>query len=336
MDFSKLDFGSLIGQKEVISSLKRALADNRVSHAYIFSGPEGIGKKTVARIFAGLLLCDDPHDGAVCGKCRACRLMENGSNPDLHIINTDDSSIGVDVIRGIQSDAVLRPVYSGRKVYIVEDAAKMTDQAQNCLLKTFEEPPGHVVVILLTTNYEKMLETVRSRAQHLQFRKYTREQVCQALSARLGDDRRGLTDLAADYSDGNIGMALKLAGSDEFAALRDQVLEMLPAAALGNTRAVLDFTTFLDNNKDSIDMVLDIMLLYYRDLLVIKETGNEKKLINSDKKDIILNNVRNFRTGRIIACIDAIGAVRRALRQNAGYQLAVDNLLMNIQEDNGW
>lgn len=331
-----MDFNGLIGQNEVISSLKRALSENRVSHAYIFSGPEGIGKKTTARIFAGLLLCDDPHDGATCGKCRACRLMENGSNPDYISINTDGASIGVDVIRSIQNDSVLRPVYSKRKVYIVEDAAKMTDQAQNCLLKTFEEPPGHAVVILLTTNYEKLLETVRSRAQHLQFRKYTHEQVCQALSARLGEDRRGLIGLAADYSDGNIGMALKLAGSDEFLSLREQLLGMLPAAAAGNTGAILDLTAFLDNNKENIDMLLDIMLLYYRDLLVMKETESEKMLINSDKKDIIFNNARNYRTSRIIAAIEAIGAVRRALRQNAGYQLAVDNLLINIQEDNEW
>ncbi len=328
-----MDFDFIIGQREVIGSLKRSISEDRVGHAYIFSGPEGIGKKTIAGIFAGLLLCNDPYDGAACGQCKACRLMQNASNPDHVSINAEDTSIGVDVIRSIQSDTALRPLYSKRKVYIVEDAVKMTDQAQNCLLKTFEEPPGYVVIILLTTNYEKLLETVRSRAQHLQFRKYTRDQVCQVLNARLGGNDMGLIGLAADYSDGNIGMALELAESGDFSHLRDQVFEMLPGAARGRTKDILEFTAFLDSHRASINILFDIMLLYYRDLLVMKETGNEKMLINSDKKDIILDNARNYRGSRIIASIEAIGAVRTALRQNAGYQLAIDNLLINLRED---
>src|SRR5690606_32007056 len=100
------------------------------SHAYIFSGPQGIGKKTIARIFAGLLLCSDPRDGATCGRCKACLLMENGTNPDFVSINTDGPGIGVDLVRGIQADSVLRPMYSRHKVYIVKDAAKMTVQAE--------------------------------------------------------------------------------------------------------------------------------------------------------------------------------------------------------------
>lgn len=328
-----MDFSVIAGQKEVTGSLKRALSEDRVGHAYIFSGPEGIGKKTIARIFAGLLLCADPSGGAACGVCKACRLVENGSNPDLVRIGTEEASIGVDIIRSIQSDIMLRPMYSKRKIYIVEDAVKMTEQAQNCLLKIFEEPPEYAVIILLATNYEKLLETVRSRAQHLQFRKNTREQVCQVLNQRADTGKRGLIGLAADYADGNIGMALKLVESGDFSQLRDRVFEMLPDAAAGGTKAILEFTSFLDESRDSIDILLDIMLLYYRDLLVMKETGNEKMLINSDKKDIILDNARNYRSSRIIASIDAIGEVRMALRRNAGYQLAVDNLLINLRED---
>jgi DNA polymerase-3 subunit delta' len=208
----------------------------------------------------------------------------------------------------------------------------MTEQAQNCLLKTFEEPPGYVVVILLTTNYEKLLETVRSRAQHLKFRKYSREQVCQALRDRYGSDE-GAFGLAADYSDGNIGTALELADSGDFSKLRDQLLELLPGASQGKTRSVLDLSSFMENNKENVDMLLDIMLLYYRDLLVMSETGKENMLINSDKKDIILNNARKYRSDRLISNIDAIGAARRALKQNASYQLVIDNLLIKLRED---
>jgi len=324
-----MDFEGITGQREVIENLKRSLSEDRVSHAYIFSGPQGIGKKTIARVFAGLLLCNDPHGGATCGRCKACLLMENGTNPDFISINTDGPSIGVDLIRGIQSDSVLSPMYSRRKVYIVEDAAKMTVQAQNCLLKTFEEPPGYVVVILLTTNYESLLETVRSRAQHLQFRKYTHDQVMQALKARIGGSSSVL-ELIAGYADGNIGQALKLAESSEFSAMRDRLFELMPGIGSGRTRDIFELAAFLEENRENIDVLLDIMLAYYRDLLVASE-GAAGMLINSDKKDIIMNNARNCRSSRIIECIDAIGAAKGALRQHANYQLLTDYLLIKLQ-----
>ncbi len=324
-----MDFEGITGQREVVENLKRSLSEDRISHAYIFSGPQGIGKKTIARIFAGLLLCSDPRDGATCGRCKACLLMENGTNPDFVSINTDGPGIGVDLVRGIQADSVLRPMYSRHKVYIVKDAAKMTVQAQNCLLKTFEEPPGYVVVILLTTNYESLLETVRSRAQHLQFRKYTHGQVMQVLKARVGGSGSAL-ELIAGYADGNIGQALKLAESSEFSVLRDRLFDLLPRIATGRTSDIFELAAFLEDNRDSIDVVLEIMLAYYRDLLVAREGGGSM-LINSDKKDIIMNNARSWHTGRIIGCIDAIAAAGEALRQHANYQLATEYLLIRLQ-----
>ncbi len=340
-----MDFSGIIGQKQVVGSLKRALAESRIPHAYIFTGPAGIGKKTVAHLFAGLLLCENPQSGATCGVCRGCLLYENGSNPDYRRINTEEASIGVDVIRGIQGDVSIRPMYSGRKVYVIEEAGKMTDQAQNCLLKTFEEPPPYVVVILLAENYEMLLETIRSRAQRLNFTKYSYEQVCQALAEKVGRGSAhvgehltksttspGSLELAAGYSDGNIGLALELAASGEFTLLREKTLEHLAGVAKGRMEDILEFTAFMEENKDSSELLLGTLLLYYRDLLVVCETGNEKMLINSDKKDIIFNNARMYRSSRLLDNITAIEATRRALKQNANYQLAIDNMLIKLRE----
>ncbi len=327
-----MDFNGIIGQKEVTGSLKRALSEDRVGHAYIFTGPAGIGKKTIAQLFAGLLLCVNPQSGSTCGKCTACLLYENGTNPDYQGVNTEDASIGVDRIREIQGDVAIKPMYSRRKVYVIEDAGKMTDQAQNCLLKTFEEPPAYVVVILLAANYEMLLETIRSRAQRLHFRKYTYEQVCRALAEKYGKGAR-ILDLAAGYSDGNIGIALELAGSGEFVLLRERIFELLAGIAKGRMDDVLEFTAFMEENRDSTNLLLDIMLLYYRDLLVVCETGNENMLINSDKKDMIFSNVRMYCSRRVIDNISAVEAVRRALKQNANYQLAIDNMLIKLRED---
>ncbi|HEX2945115.1 MAG TPA: DNA polymerase III subunit delta' [Clostridia bacterium] len=327
-----MDFSGIIGQKEVVGSLERALSENRVGHAYIFTGPAGMGKKTIAHLFAGLLLCDAPHDGKTCDRCMPCRLFKNGSNPDFHRIDTEEASIGVDKIRDVLADVAIKPVYSKRKVYIVEDAEKMTEQAQNCLLKTFEEPPEYVVIILLTANYEALLETVRSRAQHLHFRKYTRDQVRQALALKVENDDE-LSKLAVDYSDGSIGLALELACSGDFSRLRDRTLAMLPGAEKGKTASILEFTAFIEENRESVGLLLDILLLYYRDLLVMCETGNENMLINSDKKDMILNNAQTHSSRGIVGKIDALEATRRALKQNANLQLAVDNLLISLRED---
>jgi DNA polymerase-3 subunit delta' len=330
-----MDFNGIIGQGKVIGSLKRALAENRVGHAYIFSGPDGIGKKTIARIFAGLLLCEDPKDGASCGSCIPCRMYENGSNPDYHAVACDEASIGVDLIRQMQSDVAIKPMYSKRKVYIIEDASKMTEQAQNCLLKTFEEPPPYVVIILLSNNYDALLETIRSRAQRINFSKYTYEQVYQAVMQKYAGVAKQV-ELAVSYADGNIGIALELAGSGELSILRDKTLELVTCAARGETDKILEFETFLDDNKESIGLILDILLLYYRDLLVMSETGNENILINSDKKDMILKNVRMYSNRRILSSIAAVEEIRRAVKQNANYQLSMDKLLIKIREDTGW
>jgi len=328
-----VDFSGIIGQQKVIGSLKRSLSENRIGHAYIFSGSAGMGKKTIAHIFAGLLLCENPQSGATCGQCHACRLFENGSNPDYHLISTEEPSIGVELIREIQGDVVVKPVYSAHKVYVIEDAAKMTVQAQNCLLKTFEEPPSYVVILLLTSNYEALLETIRSRAQHLPFGKYSREQVTQALIERTGKSYDAIAP-AVEYSDGNIGAALELAESGEFSRLRDQVMSYLPGIAKGNPQDILEFTAFMEEQKDNAGLLLNVMLLYYRDLLVMHETGNENMLINSDKKDMILHN-NGAGTGcrRLIDNIEAVEAARMALKKNANYQLVIDQLLFKLRED---
>lgn len=329
-----MNFSGIIGQQEVINSLKRSLSENRIGHAYIFSGSAGMGKKTIAHIFSGLLLCENPQSGAICGQCTACRLYKNDSNPDYHRINTEESSIGVELIRELQGDVAIKPVYSAHKVYVIEDAVKMTVQAQNCLLKTFEEPPSYVVILLLTDNYEALLETIRSRAQHLHFKKYTREQVIRALIDRTGKSYE-LIAPAVDYSDGNIGTALELAESGEFSLLRDRVMSFLPGIAKGEVQDILEFSAFMEEQKGNAGLLLNVMLLYYRDLLVMSETGNENMLINSDKKDMIVRN-KGARTGhssRLIVNIEAIEAARRALKKNANYQLVIDQLLFKLRED---
>lgn len=327
-----MNFKNIIGQEEVVGLLKRSVSDDRVGHAYIFTGPVGIGKKTIAHEFAGLLLCQHSTAQGACGSCTPCLMYERDSNPDYRRIDTEEASIGVDTIRELQADVVIKPRHSSRKVYIVEDADKMTDQAQNCLLKTFEEPPSYVVVILIASNYERLLETIKSRAQRVNFKRYSDQQVLQAVKEKLGQTSEQAC-LAVEYSDGNIGMALELSDSKSFQLMRNSIFELIGAVGRGEMDSTLELVNLFDANKDRVNLMLDIMLHYYRDILVMLSTGNEKILINSDKRDIIINNVREYRSRKVIESIRAIEETRRALKGYANYTFAIDNLLIKLRED---
>lgn len=327
-----MSFDAIIGQSEIKTALVHAMENDRVGHAYIFSGPRGIGKRTLAGIFASMLLCSQPVEGHACGQCQACLLMSGGSNPDFRRVQAEGATIGVDEIREIHGGISIKPMYSKRKVYIIEDADKMTVQAQNALLKTLEEPPSYAVLLLTASNYEALLETIRSRSRRVPFRKNTLQEVKEALERKYGNSIDS-TGFIASFSDGVIGTALELAGAGEFQTLREKTFELLARISRRRLYDVFEAYSFFEENKEDIGLLLDMMALYYRDLLVARETGNEKLLINSDKKDMILNNARNYPPQKLVGSIEQIEAARRAIKQNANYQLTVEHLLMKLQEE---
>ena len=364
-------FDGIVGQREIVEGLINAVRTDRVGHAYIFSGPAGIGKKTAAEAFSSLLLCgriqesmkaagsaanegsderlkyrlesgseervnEDSKYGSkdlkACGTCPACLLHGNGANPDFHVIEAEGSSIGVEVIRKIQGEILVKPMYSKRKVYLITDADKMTVQAQNCLLKTLEEPPGYAVLILTVSNLNLILETIRSRSVRLNFKKNTPEEIRSLLEKKIAG-RLADMDFIVSYSDGIPGTAIGIAASDEFRDLRNGTAEAVLRLAKSKTGEVFEIYRFFDANKDSIDTILDIMLLFYRDFLMVKKLQDENVLINSDKKDIILSNAEKFTAEKLFENIRQIEETRRNLKQNANYQLAVEVMLMRLQEE---
>lgn len=326
-----MDFSSFVGQKEVIDNLRNSIADNKVGHAYIFTGPKGIGKKTLANIFSGLLLCEKKNNGDRCGSCIPCRMLDNSSNPDFYQIEVEGESIGVDEIREMQSDTIIRPLYSDRKIYLIVDADKMTVQAQNSLLKTLEEPPSYVLIILTVSNYDALLETIRSRVIRYNFRENSIFEVKEYLKTNFnlsGPEK----DFIAQYSGGVIGIAKDLASSDEFSALRDKTIDILLELSKSKLASIFDIYEFFNQNKNNINTILDVMLLLYRDLIMVKKGLGSSVLINSDKSDIILNSVDNFSLHRLFNNIDAVELTRKNIKQNVNFQLSIEGMLMKIQE----
>mgnify|MGYP000920401676 CR=1 FL=1 len=327
-----MDFSIIEGQKQITGILQRAVQNNQVAHAYIFSGPKGIGKRTVARIFARLLLCSSGNSGKACGECLPCRMMEAGTNPDYYVLAAEDASIGVDDIRNMQNNMAVRPMYSPRKVYLIEEADKMTVQAQNCLLKTLEEPPPYSVIILAASNYHVFLETVLSRAVKLDFKKYGPDEIKRAIYKKFGKYSEH-TDFIISYSDGIIGTALMLEQSEAFAWLRERTIDVLINLTSQKSSYIFKAYDFFEENKEDIDIILDIFTSFYRDVYLAYTAGKDSILINSDRKDIIFNEFGNFVPSKLLKNIRIVEETRNNIRQNANFQLSIEVMLMKLQEE---
>lgn len=326
-----MNLGSVIGQQEIISSIKLSIKNKKVSHAYIFNGPMGIGKKMLAKIFAGLLLCEETTGGKNCGDCSPCRMYCNNSNPDFYSIEKGKGNIGIDEIRELQNTVTIKPMYSNRKVYLIADADNMTVQAQNCILKTIEEPPPYVTIILTTVNNEKLLETIKSRTIIYKFKKNTVEEVKNYLKIKYGDSLTGL-DFISTYANGNIGEAIKLAESTEFIEIREKIIKAIFNIKNSDYEAIFDIYTIFEENRNNIDIIFNVMILLYRDLIIVKTQGMEKLLINSDKKDIIIENAKMYSLYKLTKNIHEVENAYKIINQNVNFQLAIEVMLMKLQE----
>jgi DNA polymerase-3 subunit delta' len=249
-------FHDIIGHEKIKEHLQKAIGYQRVSHAYILSGEEGMGRKTIAKAFAMTLLCEK-HGTEPCMECHSCKQFLSGNHPDvIWVTHEKPASIGVDDVRIQINDTVsIRPYSSPYKIYLVDEAEKMTVQAQNALLKTIEEPPAYAVLVLITTNPEVFLPTILSRCIQLKLRPLKDSVVSDYLTEKMGVSD-GQADIYAAFARGNLGKAIYLASSEEFALLYREVL------------------TLLKNIKDmDIPMLLDYIRKLQEDNLVINIRG---------------------------------------------------------------
>ena len=189
-----MTFDQILGHERQKEILNRALANGRLAHAYLFSGPDGIGKRLVAMALARAIVC---HEQRGCGQCLACRKIDHQNHPDLHTLEPDGTSIKIEQIRSFQRELNLKPLESPRKICIIEQADTMTVGAANALLKTLEEPRGDTLLILLTAQPNRLLETIRSRCQPLPFTRHPNSRIQAELERQLGIDATESHILAA-------------------------------------------------------------------------------------------------------------------------------------------
>lgn len=325
------DFRDIVGHEQVVAHLQNAIRQKKVSHAYLFSGEAGSGKRLVAEAFAKTLLCEEGGIEA-CGKCKSCRQTESGNQPDFRIVVREKAGLGVKEIREqVTSDAQIKPYSSEYKVYLIDEAEKMTEEAQNALLKTIEEPRGYVVFLLLVSRQEQLLPTVLSRCVSLPLYPVSTEKIKSFLM-----EKRGVPDYlaqtAAVFSGGLVGRAARYAESEEFNEQRREVLGLVKSVDSMSMAEVTETVKSLSSRKEYVDEYLDMMQLWYRDVLLFKATQDVNFLLFADELDAVASQAGKRSFENLQGIVDAMEQVRQRLKSNVNFENAIELLLLYMKE----
>ncbi|MFO7636870.1 MAG: hypothetical protein R6W96_06150 [Clostridia bacterium] len=322
-------FCGIIGKEAFQESLFRAIGNNRISHAYIFEGQKGTGKKTIARHFGKILLCEAPVRNDACGKCGHCRILGAGGKGELYVLEKE-KSISVEDIRNLQKDVVLLPVNSKRKVYLIIDGDNMTPQAQNCLLKTMEEPPPHCFIIITAVDSEKLLETIISRAVVLQTGINTPGEIRVWLdekSAATSEEKMH----AALHAEGSMGKALEILESRNYRELREKAVDYIKAILNGDSTG--SFRLIKEINGDWATSFLEFLTGFFKDMALYGTVPEESRLHNPDKLDMIVEGSNRYHAPVLTRVVFIIYDAIYKLNMNASLRMTLDAMNIKILEE---
>lgn len=332
-----MDFRSIYGHEHIIEHLKTALSEDKVSHAYIFHGEDESGKMMLANSFAQNILCEtkqsERDDSDCCNQCRSCLQVNSHNHPDLIYITHEKVSIGVDDIRTqLNSDIMIKPYQSERKIYIIDEAEKMTEGAQNALLKTIEEPPAYAVIILLVNNISALLPTILSRCVQLDLRPVAKETIERMLMERYHVPDY-LANISAAFSGGNVGKAIQFATSEDFAKMKDTVINLVSKIFDYHIYEVIEKIKEFGEEKTRIGDYLDLCLMWYRDVLVFKAVGKESNLLYVDEVRMIERQAQSLSYERIETIMNAINQAKVRLKANVNFDIVLEMMLLTIKEN---
>ena len=326
-------FKDVIGHKNIIGYIKNAVQEDKVSHAYILNGARGSGKKMLAVLFAETLLCeaDGPEP---CNKCHSCRQIDSGNHPDLiHAGPASLETIGVDVIRTkVNNDIMIKPYQGPYKIYIIDHADLMTEEAQNSLLKTIEEPPEYAVIFLLTENCEKLLPTITSRCVMLKLRNIKDTLIKKYLMENLEvPDYKA--DMCTAFAQGNIGRAVLLAKSEKFNEIREEAVNLLKNIREMEFSALLEAVRHIHVYKLEVEDYFDIIMIWYRDVLMYKATRDVDKIVFKELIPEIKERAKKSSYEGIELVLDGLDKAKARLRANVNFTLVMELLFLTIKEN---
>ena len=321
-----MTFGDIYGHEKPIAILKNAMANNRIPHAYLFYGMEGVGKRTTALVFARALNCQ----GATppCNICPSCRKVEHGNHPDIVTVTADGQFIKIGAVKDLQEQMKFRPGEGCRRVFIMPEAERMNAPAANALLKTLEEPSAANILLLTTSRPHALPMTILSRCQHLRFSPLPGSEVARYLREKEAMEGAAAEILAAS-SGGSIGRALEMS-RDDYLTLRNGILGHLaadnPADALGR----LAFAGRFGTEREEILERLGILRTCYRDALVYRETAEAERLVFQDQAALIRTLAGRLSGHELLRNIAAIEAAASAIDQNVNKPLTLDAMVFKL------
>lgn len=341
------DFDSVYGQEEVVTVIRNAILNNKISHAYLFSGPRGTGKTTIAKIIAKLVNCEHLENGKPCGKCYNCLNFSNSND----IVEIDAASNnGVDEIREIRDKINLVPSNAKFKVYIVDEVHMLTNQAFNALLKTLEEPPSHVIFILATTEPHKIPLTIASRCQKFRFSKIDDNKVVDRLKeisefegiscdddayyeiARLSDgcmrDAINLLDQLVAYSDSHITLEdiYKVNGSVSY----NDINELLNFIYINNKTKIIEFVDNFDKSGKEINKFIEELIIYIKDIILYKNAGFLTNI--STKNDNIKDIADVFSDKVLYMLVDMLNITQNSVKTSSHGSILFMTSILNFAE----
>lgn len=324
-------FEEILGNEMVKDHFKKAIANHKISHAYILTGEAGMGRKSIANAFAMTLLCEK-GGSEPCMSCHSCKQVMSGNHPDLiYVTHEKPGSIGVDDVREqINYTIMIRPYSSYYKIYIVDEAEKMTVQAQNALLKTIEEPPSYAVIILITTNQEAFLPTILSRCVQMKLKPLKDFTIKSYLTQNLHIPEKD-ADICAAFARGNLGKAIHLSSSDEFRELFQKVMVLVKNVGTMDISMLLDCIREMKEQNFDIGEVLDLMQFWYRDVLMFKVTKDMNLLIFKNEYKMINETGEKVDYAGLEAILAAIDTARTRLNANVNMELAMELLLLTMK-----
>lgn len=328
-----VSFKNVVGHRDVIKYINNTVSENRVSHAYIINGERGSGKKMLANLFAMTLLCEK-HGPDPCNECHSCRQAESGNHPDIiRITHEKPNAISVDDIREQVNNTVhVKPYQGPYKIYIIPEADKMTPQAQNALLKTMEEPPHYAVVFLLTENADLLLPTINSRCVMLKLRN-----IKDTLIRKYLMEKMEVPDYKADvctaFARGNVGRAIMLANSEHFNEIREEAVQLLKYIQEMELSEVVHAVNHITVYKLEISDYLDIIMIWFRDVLLYKATKEIDKVVFKDQIQYIKERAKRSSYEGIELIIESLDKAKARLKANVNFELIIELLFLTIKEN---
>jgi len=325
-----MDYNKIIGHEKAIETLKRSIRKGSVSHSYIFEGEEGLGKKKIAFIFAKTLLCKEQGEEP-CNNCTSCMKFDGGNHPDLLVIEPEKGTIKKGDIENLIKNVMTAPFESIRKVFIIDDSHKMSLEAKNALLKTLEEPPEYINIILISSSSNNLLPTILSRCQSIKFYPVESKKIASLLENVYGKSKEE-AKFIADFSKGSVGKSIELAISDSFFQKREEVIKLIDGLIKGDKIKAINSIGFFNDNKEGIEEILDIFLFWFRDLIIYKEIGDNSLIINRDKIDYLYGQ-SFIQFSKINDIIEKVQETKENIKRNINFQLSIETMLFNIQEE---